>query len=502
MRIRRALVASALVALALPIGASPARADSLPVVFGSGSTWSKIAIDQWRADVARQGLRINYQGNGSSAGRANFISNTNDFAVSEIPFDAAERARMSRAFVYLPIVAGGTSLMYNLRDAAGREVTNLRLSPRTIALIFTGGIHDWSDPAINADNGGRQLPSQPITPVIRSDGSGTSAQFSAFLAKQVPDVWGPFARANGIADGGFTSFWPDFPPYSKGQPGSDQVANYIHQEPIGRGAIGYVEAGYAKARGRPVAAVRNAAGNFTLPTSGNVAIALTKAKINPDRTQFLDEVYVNPDPATYPISSYSYMIAPTTGFDPHKGEAIARFIQYFACAGQQKAAVLGYSPLPPNLVAVAFDAAKNIPGAPPFPRLVRAECNNPTIGVNGGLAPGVPGGGGTGTTQKSTTRTTQRGGANGTTTVATDATAATEAALAADPSGALDPAALDRFANADPKARLKLSPKELAKLGDEKGPSGWPYALTALGVIALVFVPPGLASRRARRQRT
>jgi len=80
--------------------------------------------------------------------------------------------------------------MYHL-DVNGQRQTNLRLSPTTIAKIFTGVISNWNDPAITADNG-RAFPSLPIVPVIRSDGSGTTAQFTAFMANQTPTVWQAF----------------------------------------------------------------------------------------------------------------------------------------------------------------------------------------------------------------------------------------------------------------------------------------------------------------------
>ena len=90
------------------------------------------------------------------------------------------------AFRYLPDVAGGTSLMYNLSDATGARVTNLQLSSATAGGIFTGAITSWNDPKIAADNGGRPFPDEPIIPVIRSDGSGTSAQFSLYLKAEQP----------------------------------------------------------------------------------------------------------------------------------------------------------------------------------------------------------------------------------------------------------------------------------------------------------------------------
>jgi len=356
---------------------------------GAGSTWSQIAIDQWRADVARIGLPVNYFGIGSSAGRQAYIQNQADFAVSEVPFQPASFNQQgqplydevanaaSRPYAYLPVVAGGTSVMYHL-DVAGQRVTDLKLSGRTLARIFTGGIRNWNDPAITADNGGRILPSLPIVPVVRSDGAGTSAQFSAYLANMFPDVWNPFctARLGLPAPCPPTSLYPYFEG-SEARALSDGVANFV-AAPYNNGAITYVEYRYALERNYPVASILNAAGYYRQPSAENVAIALTRARINPDRTAVLDDVYRNPDPRSYPISAYSYMIVPTStaaGFSPGKGETLGRFIQYFLCAGQQKAKALGYAPLPPNLVQFGFDAQKLIPGAPP----PISQCANPTI---------------------------------------------------------------------------------------------------------------------------
>ncbi|MGH2772741.1 MAG: substrate-binding domain-containing protein [Actinomycetota bacterium] len=381
---RRAVVLALTVLLA---AAGNAFAEG-PTVSGAGSTWSEIAVQQWRADVARRGLNINYQGNGSTSGRQFYITDQVDFAVSEIPFDATEVNQLNgkgKSYQYLPIVAGGTSFMYNLSDAAGKRITDLRLSGETLAKIFTGVITKWNDPAIAADYGGvvipeRQGSSSEIIPVVRSDGSGTSAQFSAYLWKRYPGIWADFARRTGIRNEP-TSYWPGPPqfPSAKPQAGSEGVANFVADDQIGRGSINYVEYGYAKARGRPVVQVKNQAGNFALPSAGNVAVALRHATFNPDQTQNLDGVYTAAEPSAYPVSSYSYMITPTAekDLDAAKGNVLGKFILYFACDGQKSAEALGYSPLPPNLVQADFDAVTKLPGGPTPPPM--SECDNPTI---------------------------------------------------------------------------------------------------------------------------
>ncbi|NYG07294.1 phosphate ABC transporter phosphate-binding protein [Phycicoccus badiiscoriae] len=390
--LRRALGAATAVAGAVALSLLPAAtawaAGGDVTVTGAGSTWSQIALDQWRADVAHYGLNINYSGVGSSAGRNFYIINQVDFAATEIPFQPDEVRRLraeGKSFQYLPDVAGGTSLMYNLRDASGRAVNGLRLSKETLGGIFTGTITSWDAPQVKADNPGLNLPHQAITPVLRSDGSGTSAQFSSYLLHETPSAWAKFTASQGVPDAA-TSYWPTFG-NSVAQKGSDGVANYVANDSTGVGSIGYVEAGYAIERNRPVAFIRNASGAYVLPTAHAVSVALTRATLNGDQTQNLGAVYTNPSPDAYPISSYSYMVTPTSGIDPQKGRVLGAYMLYFACAGQQKAAVLGYSPLPPNLVKVVFSAVKRIPGAPTPPPLSR--CANPTI--PGAVDGGVPG---------------------------------------------------------------------------------------------------------------
>jgi phosphate transport system substrate-binding protein len=387
-RLAGPLAAIALVASSMVWGSTPAHASV--TVDGAGSTWSSIAVTQWAADVGRQGLSINFQANGSTAGRVYYYSDQVDFAVSEIPFQAAYRDSTGtvttneiqlathRPWAYLPIVAGGTSFMYHL-DINGKRFANLNLAPDVIAKIFTGVIKTWNDPAIAADNPGVPLPGIAIKPVIRSDGSGTTAQFTAFMASQTPATWSAFCQKVGLpASCPPTSLYPEFDG-SVGQQLSDGVAAFV-AAPYNNGAITYVEYGYARQRGYPVASVLNKAGRYAQPTAQNVAIALQAASINPDGTQVLGGVYANVDPRTYPVSSYSYMIVPTTTarpFSTEKGEVLGKFILYFVCAGQQKAEQLGYSPLPKNLVQIAFDAEKRIPGAPAPPAI--ETCDNPTI---------------------------------------------------------------------------------------------------------------------------
>lgn len=394
----RTVVTVLAIGAAASLPAAPAAAAELEPISGAGSTWSANAIRQWAAAVKQRNITVNYQANGSSAGRREFAQRTVDYAVSEIPYGLVDStqgradAKPTRKFAYMPIVAGGTAFMYNLK-INGRLVTNLRLSGDTVARIFTGVIKTWNDPAIKADNPGLNLPARPVVPVVRSDGSGTSAQFTEWMSKQHGQVWNAYCAKQGKTPPcGLTSYYPARPGDGfVARTGSDGVSGYVRQ-PQGEGAITYVEYSYARNAKFPVAKILNQAGYYIEPTARSVAVALLSAEIqtsdpNADDylTQKLDRVYTSADKRTYPLSSYSYMIIPTELEAPmnlNKGFTLGKFGYYMLCEGQQQAESLGYSPLPMNLVRAGYDQVKRIKGVVEEPANL-TTCNNPTFASDG-----------------------------------------------------------------------------------------------------------------------
>lgn len=399
-RLRRA-VATTLVGLVAAAGlgaltAAPAAAQQGYVpISGAGSTWSQNALEQWRKNVNKFGMRVNYQGTGSSDGRNQFRNGTVDFAVSEIPYGLSDGGVVDtppgRRYAYLPVVAGGTAFMYNLK-IRGQRVTNLRLSGPVIAKLFTGEITRWNDPQIAADNPGLALPAIKVVPVVRSDGSGTTAQFSTWLSKRHTSTWDRYcASAGRRTPCGVTSNYPVAG--GRGfvaQGGSLGVAGYVAQNQS-EGAITYVEYSYALNAGFPVAKVLNDAGFYVEPTAQNVAVGLLQARINEDTrssqylTQILDGVYANRDNRSYQLSSYSYIVLPTTSegtFNDSKGKTLGDFAYYFLCEGQQQAPALGFSPLPINLVKAGLQQVRKIPGVD-TKAVDITKCNNPTFSRSG-----------------------------------------------------------------------------------------------------------------------
>lgn len=375
-----------LAAAVVPAGAN----NSHTLIQGSGSSWSANAVNQWIADVQPNGLQVVFTASGSAQGRKDFAYKTTDFAVSDIGYQGHDEASgdddtsQGRAFSYLPVVAGGTAFPYQVR-VGGQLVRNLRLSGLTLAKIFTNQITNWNDPAITKDNNGRPLPSLPIIPVVHSEGSGSTAQFTRYLDKQYPSLWRQYYGRSGL-----TEYYP-----RKGaqiaQNGSDGVVNFVTSG-AANGAIGYDEYSYALAKNYPVLKLENAAGYFTAPTQYDVAVALTQAQINMDKSspdyllQNLDKVYTYGDKRAYPMSSYSYLLIPTAADDSRmttaKRQTLADFLFYSICQGQAEMGPIGYSPLPINLVQASFDQVAKLKQADPNVDLTKRDvttCHNPTF---------------------------------------------------------------------------------------------------------------------------
>ncbi|MGH9084407.1 MAG: phosphate ABC transporter substrate-binding protein PstS [Acidimicrobiales bacterium] len=369
--------------------------ESYQRISGEGSSWAAGAIDAMRVNVKQFGITVDYNPSGSSAGRKNFLNGTVDFAASDIPFQfrpedgSAPENPAPGSYAYIPVTAGGTSFMYNLK-INGQRVTNLRLSGENVAKIFTGVITTWNDPAIQADNPGLAMPARKIVPVVRSDGSGSSAQFTRWLIHRHKGIWDSYCQRSGRAPAcGFTSYYPTIPGMIA-QSGDLGVSGYVSQS-FAEGAIGYVNYSYAIGTRFPVAKVLNAAGYYTEPTPENVAVSLLKARINTDAgsdeylTQILDDVYTDGDPRSYQLSSYSYLILPTTiqgQFNEAKGRTLGAFSYYAMCQAQQQSASLGYSPMPINLVQASFDQIRKIPGVE-VQSIDITKCKNPTFSSDG-----------------------------------------------------------------------------------------------------------------------
>ena len=282
---------------------------------GSGSTF-QAAFDQ---DVIQQftqansAVNITYGGGGSGKGLTDLAGKLVDFAGTDAPIGAADLPKYggADAILYFPTVAAPITLSYNLPG-----VSKLTLSAASIAKIFTGKITTWNDPALAADNPGVTLPSTKITPVHRSDSSGTTFNFSTYLTKADPTDW-----TLGAAK---TINWPGGGTGS----GNAGVATSVKQT---AGAVGYIDFSDAKASGLSFASVTNSAGTAVAPTLDGASAAVAGATVKADLTY--DPT--NASGATaYPITAPTWIVIYKQQSDHAKGTALKAFLNFILTTGQ------------------------------------------------------------------------------------------------------------------------------------------------------------------------
>ncbi|HTV42711.1 MAG TPA: phosphate ABC transporter substrate-binding protein PstS [Candidatus Sulfotelmatobacter sp.] len=311
-----------------PSGGNPSSGQIL--INGAGSTLDYPAFTKWFEVYAAMdtNVQFNYQSLGSGAGQKQLLNQTVDFGASDAPMTDASMAGAPGKILHLPIVGGGVAIVYNLPGDP-----KLKLDGATLAEIYLGTITKWNDPKIVALNQGVNLPDLSIIPVHRSDGSGTSFIFTDYLSA-VNDIW-----ANSVKKGASVK-WPAG--VGIGAKGSEGVTGQVRQLP---GAIGYAEVAYADQNKIPYAAIKNAAGQFVLPTPDSVSAALATATI-PDDFRF--SIVNAPGDKTYPIAGPSWVLIYQKQ-NGDRGKHLVAFLKWAITDGQKISQTLDYAPLPDAL---------------------------------------------------------------------------------------------------------------------------------------------------------
>lgn len=384
---RFATLAAAAVLLAL-LGAPRADASTISIV-GDGPAWSSDLLLGWTYHVSDADRQVGYSMAGPSQAREEFAAGSADFALTDRPYNesdplAGSTGSSTRPYAYVPIVGSGVTFAYDLHQN-GQPITGVRLSPPTLARIFTGQITAWDDPAIARDNHGRALPAEPITTVVRADASGLNHLLTAWFAAEEPEVWHSFQEG-----GGPTSGYPSSPGQHRVTGADAMLATF--SQPTGEGSIGYIETSQATPA-LQVAAVRNPAGYYVAPTSLAMSIALSAADVDGDDTDpghpiaDLTGVFGNTDPRSYPVTAPSYLILPTgtdaqdTTLSTPVRQGLADLVSYAACGGQPYE-VPGYAALPQPLTQVALSQLALLQQADPSVDLTGddlAHCANPAF---------------------------------------------------------------------------------------------------------------------------
>jgi phosphate transport system substrate-binding protein len=298
---------------------------------GAGSTFQQ-TFDQDAIQAfakLHSGVTINYGGGGSATGQTKLGSHLVDFAGTD---SLVKDTTLASQILYFPTVGGPITLSYNVSG-----LSKLTLDGPTIAKIFEGQIKTWNDPAIAALNSGVSLPSTSITPIHRSDGSGTTSNFTKYLTKAAPGVWT-------LGSGSTVAF-----PGGQAASGNPGVATLIKHT---SGGIGYVDYSTAVATGLKFASVKNKAGTVEAPTLAGASAAIDGATVAANLTYDPTD---SPAPTAYPITSPTWIITYKTQTDQTKAAILKAFLNYVLTTAQTSiAAQDDYAALPPTLAQKAI----------------------------------------------------------------------------------------------------------------------------------------------------
>ena len=313
---------------------TPATVFTGPSLTGAGSGFAAPLYLKWIDDYDRLlGGQIYYLAVGSGVGIKQVTAGTVDFGASDVVPNARETARFTTSIAVIPMAAHAVALVYNLPSVHG-----LKLDDRTLANIYLGKVTMWNDPAIVKLNPWAKLPDVPITPVHRSDGSGTTFLFTTYLA-QKSKTW-----ATTIGSGKDVE-WPT----GIGARGNDGIASEVaHQV----GSIGYLENRTVPPMDikLQVARLKNKSGYFRTPCLQTTASAATS--FGRALTRDLTVPILNGSSrADYPIAGFTYILVYKTTSDPARGKRMRAFLKWAVTAGQKDASPLGYVPLPKAVVA-------------------------------------------------------------------------------------------------------------------------------------------------------
>jgi len=300
---------------------------------GAGASFPYPLYSQWAYKYnSLTGVKINYQSIGSGGGIAQIKAKTVDFGGTDKPLKVDELKQSG--LIQFPMVMGGVVPVVNV---AGVAPGQLRLSGEVLAQIFLGKISKWDDPAIKALNPKVKLPSQAITVVHRTEGSGTTFIFTSYLAGISP-AWKEAVGA------GKSVKWPA--PNSIGGKGNEGVAGQVK---VVSGAIGYVEYAYALQNKMTYVSLKNQAGKFVQPKIETFQAAAANAdwKNAPGYYLMLNN---QPGEASWPIVGATYILMHKDQANAAKAQAMLKFFDWCYQHGSDMAKKLHYVPMPKNVV--------------------------------------------------------------------------------------------------------------------------------------------------------
>ncbi|WP_310125239.1 phosphate ABC transporter substrate-binding protein PstS [Pseudomonas oryzihabitans] len=300
-------------------------------ITGAGSSFVYPVMSKWSQTFSEKtGNRINYQSIGSGGGIAQIKAATVDFGATDAPLSTEDLQKGGLG--QFPTIIGGIVPVVNVE---GVEPGKLKLDGPVLAKIFMGEVKTWNDPAITALNPGLKLPDTAITVVRRSDGSGTSYNFTNYLSKVSPEWKEKF-------NFGTTVNWP----VGVGGKGNEGIAAYVKQI---KGSIGYVEYAYALTNKMAHVELKNAAGKFVEPDSKSFQAAAATAdwKSSKDFNLLMTNA---PGADAWPITATTWIVMYKDPKNEERSKVAFEFFKWALDHGQKEAEALDYVPVPETLV--------------------------------------------------------------------------------------------------------------------------------------------------------
>ena len=315
-------------------------------ITGAGASFPQPIYAKWSYDYnAATGGQVNYQSIGSSGGIKQIESKTVDFGASDAPMTPEELD--AAGLIQFPTVIGGVVPIVNID---GIEPGALKLDGAMLADIYLGKISNWNDPAIKAMNPDLTLPDAAITTVFRSDGSGTTFNFTDYLAKVSPD----WKDTVGVDK---TVKWPTSATGAGGK-GNEGVSSYVNRM---KNSIGYVEYAYAKQNNMSHTALKNAAGNVVQPSAETFAAA---GDIDWSKQAGFYKVITNSETEqAWPIAAATFILVHKQPENPQQVAGVLNFFDWAYTQGDDDAMALDYVPFSDAAVALFKEKWNEVKGS-------------------------------------------------------------------------------------------------------------------------------------------
>ncbi len=320
------------------LGMLSAAAYADTTINGAGASFPYPVYMKWaKAYETETGVKLNYQSIGSGGGIKQISAKTVDFGASDAPLSEQELDKIG--LVQFPAVMGSIVPVVNVQ---GIKAGELNISGTLLADIYLGKVKYWDDAKVKADNPKAKLTHQPIIVVHRSDASGTSFNYTGYLAKVSPDWQTQVGQGKEVV-------WPKAATNLGGK-GNAGVANLVKRTP---GAIGYVEYAYAEQNNLTYTAMANSSGHFVKPTLASFQAAAANADWQ-HAPGFAIDLNNQPGAQSWPMTAATFILMYKDQANPETAKEVLKFFEWGYEHGEL-ASELGYVPMPKSVVSMVSD---------------------------------------------------------------------------------------------------------------------------------------------------